>query len=211
MPPRHFSAGVTGLRPVSSRMTRRSSSSKWRWALKTSGARSFLDRSPAGRIRLGPGLPGRPLRRGRPGLGARASRRDPGPAPVVVLAPAIAAHHPQWRSGAVGGNDRMQAIGLARATVVFEQFAGAIRTQLGHQSLSLVSSCPSCLWCSFVPFVPFMSLVFLRALCVLCALCVQRPDASRSAPRPRSARTWPARDSTRSRASTGAHRRARST
>ena len=53
--------------------------------------------------------------------------RDSWTAAIVVLAAAEAANHAERLRVLIGGHDRVLAIGLARAAVVFERLPSAVR------------------------------------------------------------------------------------
>ena len=62
-------------------------------------------------------------------FGACAERRvaaEARPAPIIVLAVAVAAIDANRPSAGVGGDDGVQAIGFADAAEVFNRFAGAV-------------------------------------------------------------------------------------
>src|SRR5262249_40902332 len=79
----------------------------------------------------------RPGRRGSGlAIGRRvpAPRLDPGTAPIVVLAPAVAARDPHRLTPGVNDDDAVHAVELAGAAVVFNRFARAVRAHHRHRA-----------------------------------------------------------------------------
>src|SRR3954469_15360265 len=143
VPPRHFSAGATAVMPASSRITRRSSSSRSASASSGIGgpvlsrSETMGNGSRAGaeeETRVDVGAAARPLVAAGTGaasgpapLGAAA---DAGSAAEIVLAVAIAAVDADRPAITIGGDDGVHAVGLADPAEIFDRLPGAIAAWL---------------------------------------------------------------------------------